>query len=195
MTCPLVCGEPLLTLPGVAGGRWPWDGGPALQQWGTHGPEPGHCHKWHMKWHPQTPSLLTGVEVGAFVVPKKQRWAGPVPPRCKLCPQRCHQTGLTGMCSDPCPAKLAPVLMSQPGGRPAGVCKLPALPSDGGTRMASLGRQHRDWPRQDGTISMASPGWWHQDWPCWDGFAGTVALGPASLGWHQDGLARMVAPG
>lgn len=44
-------------------------------------PQPGgHCHKWCVKWHPQTLSLLTHEEIGAFTVPKNN--AGLVP-----CPQ------------------------------------------------------------------------------------------------------------
>lgn len=34
-------------------------------------PQPGgRCHKWCVRWHPQTLSLLTHEEIGAFMVPK-----------------------------------------------------------------------------------------------------------------------------
>lgn len=158
VTCPFVWGGHLLALLRMAGGRWPGDGGPTLWQWQS----PGHCQllrKWGLSWSPKAIFGLVLCHLGANSVLR-----GATKPGSQGCAvTHIPQSWLW------CPY---PSLMATLGG----VGKPPALPSDGGTRMASLG-------------------WWHQDLSCWEGFAGIVALGPAMLGWHQDSLTRTVAPG
>lgn len=130
---------------------------------------------------PQTPSLLSREETGAFVVPKKQRWAGHMCPQCKLCPQRCHQAGPTGVCSDPCPTKPALVPLSQPGGRCRGVLQAP------GTAIG--------WRYQDGLAGMTVPGLTSPGWRHKHGLARIVAPGLASLKWHWDGRTGIASLG
>jgi len=124
-------------------GRWPWDGGPALrrqQSPGTRSAEPRCCH---VKWHPQ-PLRWLARRSERSRSPKKNTGLVPCPLGANPVPRGATKPGSRGCAVthvlqsrlwSPCPRLVA---------APGGFAKPPALPSDGGTGLVSLGRQHRD---------------------------------------------------